>query len=67
MQHRKVSIEYHNSNGKIEEAIWILREGVLKSPKLMLERKTIESIETYNKCFNSVIEMPPIEAVEDEN
>lgn len=39
IQHRKVSIESHRSNGRIERIIRTMRDSILKSKKESLPKK----------------------------
>lgn len=66
IEHRKVSIEAHRSNGRVERVIGTLRECIAKSNLRRFEDKVNKSIEIYNKSYHSGLKCTPIEAVQDE-
>lgn len=67
--HRKISIEAHESNGRIERAIRTIREGVYKLQGQVddIDRAVEQVIEKYNKTYHSAIKCTPQEAVDEED
>lgn len=65
IRHRKVSIESHRSNGRVERVIGTLREAILKMKEMSFEEKVHKSIENYNNSFHSGIGCTPTEATKD--
>lgn len=66
IEHRKVGVESHRSNGRVERIIRTLRDSILKSKEVEFADKVYEAIETYNLSFHVGIDCTPIEAVKDE-
>lgn len=66
IEHRKVGVESHRSNGRVERIIRTLREGMLKSKEVEFKDKVYEAIETYNLSFHVGLGCTPIEAVNDD-
>ncbi len=66
ISHRKISIESHRSNGRVERVIGTLREAILKSSLETFEEKVRESIEKYNNSYHCGIRCTPLEALGDE-
>lgn len=64
INHQKVSIESHKSNGRIERIIRTMIDSIIKSCKRKLEEKVYEAIEKYNYSYHVGIKCTPIEAVE---
>ncbi|KAF9761704.1 hypothetical protein NGRA_2447, partial [Nosema granulosis] len=61
VNHRKVSVEAHGSNGRIERAIRTIRECVFKQ-----QTEDIESaVSEYNESYHSGLKCSPREAVRD--
>ena len=67
IDHRKVSVESHGSNGRIERAIRTIREGVFKLEDRNIGNCIEKVIEIYNNTYHSGIRCTPREAVEEEN
>lgn len=67
ISHRKVSIESHKSNGRVERVIRTLRESILKSNKGKFIEKLADSIEKYNTSYHVGIGCTPIEATMDDS
>ena len=65
IKHRKVSVESHRSNGRVERVIGTLRESILKMSGISFEEKVGKSIEIYNRSFHTGIGCTPLEAVKD--
>lgn len=65
--HRKVGIESHGSNGRIERAIRTIREGIFKMKNKDIGIATSEVIKKYNRTYHSGIKCTPEEAVEGED
>ena len=65
IEHRKIGIESHKSNGRVERIIRTVRESILKSNKKTFEEKVGEAIEKYNNSFHVGINCTPIEATND--
>lgn len=56
LEHNKVGLESHRSNGIFERIIRTLRKSIMKS------NKVYEAIKTYNLSFHVGLECTPIEA-----
>nr|AHW68394.1 hypothetical protein NP_09H07 [Nosema pernyi] len=67
INHRKVSVESHTSNGRVERIIRTIRDSVLKSKKDLFEDKIKEAVEIYNSSFHAGVKCTPIEAAEDKS
>jgi hypothetical protein len=64
--HRKVTIESHRSNGRVERLIGTIREGLVKNDSILgMEEKTEKIIESYNKTYHTAIKCTPNEARDD--
>ncbi len=63
--HRRVSIESHRSNGRVERVIGTLRETILKLGDGIFEEKVAKSIEIYNRSYHSGLGRTPLEALND--
>ncbi|KAF9762178.1 hypothetical protein NGRA_2185 [Nosema granulosis] len=64
IKHRKVSIEAHRSNGRVERVIGTLRETMAKVKVDVFENKVSESIRIYNTYYHSGIKFTPLEAIQ---
>ncbi|KAF9758305.1 hypothetical protein NGRA_3147 [Nosema granulosis] len=62
--HRKVSIESHRSNGRVERGIGTLRETILIGEGIF-EEKVAKSIEIYNRSYHAGLGCTPLEALSD--
>jgi hypothetical protein len=67
INHRKVSVESHTSNGRVERIIRTIRVSVLKSKKGLFEDKIKEAVEIYNNSFHAGVKCTPIKAAEDKS
>ncbi|KAF9761953.1 hypothetical protein NGRA_2313 [Nosema granulosis] len=65
IKHRKVSIEAHRRNGRVERVIGTLRETMAKVDVDVFENKASESIRIYNTSYHSGIKFTPLEAIQD--
>ncbi len=63
--HRKLSIESHRSNGRVERVIGTLREAILKSKEDVLETKVEGSVWRYNNSYHVGLGCTPVEALRD--
>lgn len=63
IQHTKVSIESHKSNGRIERAIKTIREGLLKDQDTLTKEKVKKIIKNYNNTYHTAIGKTPVEAM----
>ncbi|KAF9756190.1 Transposon Tf2-9 polyprotein, partial [Nosema granulosis] len=66
ISHRKVSIESHRSNGRVERVIGTLREAIIKSDGEDFEQKVNKSVWRYNNSYHVGLGCTPIEALQDE-
>jgi hypothetical protein len=64
--HRKVSVESHRSNGRVERVIGTIREGILKDDAEDFEAKVNRCIWRYNNSYHAGLECTPFEASRDE-
>ncbi|WUR04686.1 endonuclease [Vairimorpha necatrix] len=64
IEHRKVSIEAHRSNGRVERVIGTLRKSIAKIEGKTFEERVMKSIEIYNLSYHSGIKYTPVEAVQ---
>lgn len=62
INHRKISIESHRSNGRIERIIRTVRESILKNKNLKFVNKVEEAIKKYNLSYHVGIKCTPLEA-----
>ena len=67
IKHRKVSIESHRSNERVERVIGTLRESILRMKGRSFEDKVHEVISIYNSSFHTGIGCTPNEAVKDDS
>ena len=67
IEHRRVAVESHRSNGRIERVIRTIREGLLKAGGNDIETKLAEVIQKYNNTFHRAIGKTPKEAVMEED
>lgn len=61
--HRKISVESHRSNGRIERSIGTLREYIAKMGTTNNQKDIGECIEAYNNTYHIYIERTPNEAL----
>ncbi|KAM0685034.1 hypothetical protein COBT_003757, partial [Conglomerata obtusa] len=65
IQHQKVAVEAHNSNGRVERVIRTIREGIMKAEgKTLFERCKITT-KAYNMSYHDAIKMTPMEAIKE--
>ncbi|MGL4850595.1 MAG: reverse transcriptase domain-containing protein, partial [Clostridium sp.] len=62
IQHRKVGLEAHRSNGRIERAIRTIRDAFIKQGCGSFEEKITNAIQGYNNTMHSGIKCTPREA-----
>lgn len=67
IEHRKVSIESHRSNGRIERLLRTIRETLAKNEISDLESNIIKTIKEYNNTYHSAIGCTPEEAKNNED
>jgi len=60
--HRKVSVESHRSNGRVERLIGTIREGLVKLKNGSLKEKIARIIGEYNKTYHTALRCTPEEA-----
>lgn len=65
IEHRKVSVESHRSNGRVERAIRTLRDYVHKVKDDNIETKIEKIILKYNRTYHSAIKRTPMDALEE--
>ncbi|KAF9752815.1 Transposon Tf2-9 polyprotein, partial [Nosema granulosis] len=68
VEHRKVSVEAHGSNGRIERAIRTIRDSVFKqSTNGVIETEVAvkSAVNIYNKTYHSGLRCTPNEAIKD--
>ena len=63
IEHTKVGIESHKSNGRVERVIGTIREGIIKPDGFTLEEKIAIIVKQYNKTYHSAIRCTPKEAL----
>ncbi|KAF9756208.1 hypothetical protein NGRA_3258, partial [Nosema granulosis] len=63
VEHRKVSVESHGSNGRIERAIRTIRESVFKQGNIGIETAIKYAVNKYNVTFHSGLKCTTQEAV----
>lgn len=63
--HKKVSVESHQSNGRVERMIRTLREGLCKIKTGNTTEKLENICKVYNGTYHSAIKCSPIEAWRD--
>lgn len=61
IKHDKVSIESHRSNGRVEQNIGTIREGLMKDTNDTLEERVRRITEPYNNTYHSGIKCTPNE------
>ncbi|KAF9754348.1 hypothetical protein NGRA_3368, partial [Nosema granulosis] len=66
INHSKVSIESHRSNGRVERVIGTFRESIMKQVEEVFEDKVGKDIKIYDNSYHSGIRCTPIEARQDE-
>lgn len=64
IKHHMVSVESHNSNGRIERVIRTIREGMMKNGDPYSRDKLDNVIGSYNNSFHKGLGMSPLEAIE---
>lgn len=65
INHRKISVESHRSNGRVERVIQTLRESILKAKEGKFEDIVKDSIRMYNNSFHVGLGCTPTEAIKD--
>ena len=65
--HRRVSVESHRSNGRVERVIGTIREGLIKNKEGVLDEKLSKLVSAYNMMYHSAIDCSPLEAIKDLN
>ncbi|KAM0684878.1 hypothetical protein COBT_003913, partial [Conglomerata obtusa] len=65
IDHHKISIESHNSKGRIERVIRTIREGIYKATKDTIVNKVRMALNAYNRTYHEAIKMTPREAIKD--
>jgi hypothetical protein len=65
--HRKVGVESHKSNGRVERVIGSLKEGLRKSNERIFEEKVRQVTLGYNETYHCGIGCTPVEAWNDES
>lgn len=63
--HRKLSIESHRSNVRVERVIGTLREAIIKSREEDFEKKVTSSVWKYNNSYHDGLGCTPFEALKD--
>lgn len=61
IEHRKIAIEAHGSNGRVERAIRTIREGLLKAKGENISEKLQIVVQSYNNTWHKAIKMTPEE------
>lgn len=64
IKHRKISVESHRSNGRIERVISTFRDYMQKYKDMEIKPKVQLITEMYNKTYHSSIKCTPCEALE---
>lgn len=63
IEHRRVGVESHRSNGRVERAIGSIKEGLIKKEgNSDLGKKVSDVVRSYNETYHSGIRCTPIEA-----
>ena len=65
IERRRLSLESHRINGRINRTIRTIRDGILKSKKESFTDKVYEAIEKYNLSFHAGLKCILVEAVDD--
>jgi len=65
IEHRKVSVESHRSNGRVERVIGTIREGLVKNKQGTLEGRLRKIVSAYNRTYHTAIDCTPMEAIKD--
>lgn len=63
IQHHKVAVEGHNSNGRVERVIRTIRELVYKQKNGTMREKVSNATKAYNQAYHEAIRMTPEEAM----
>ena len=67
IEHRKVSVESHRSNGRVERVIGTIREGLVKNKQGTLEGRLRKIVSAYNRTYHTAIDCTPMEAIKNIN
>jgi hypothetical protein len=65
IQHKKVSVESHKSNGRVERMIETIRSGLCKCVDGNIESRISKINQAYNNTYHSAIKCTPAEAIRD--
>jgi transposase InsO family protein len=66
IKHRKVGVESHRSNGRVERVIGTIREALVKDTEGELGDRIERIVGTYNNTYHGAIGCTPVEAWENE-
>ncbi|KAF9749464.1 hypothetical protein NGRA_3472 [Nosema granulosis] len=67
IEHRKISVEAHGSNGRIERAIRTIRESVFKLGDVVIESVVERAVIMYNETYHSGLKCIPNEEFKEGN
>lgn len=65
IEHRKVGVESHKSNGRVERSFRTFRDYLVKMRGITLGEKVKRILKAYNNTYHVAIRCTPAESIND--